>query len=68
MTPDFIKNHPVNLQTIDRGIHRRLHQGGLGLLDYIRNAIPPWAGAGAGFGLGDTAGNTVLGGLCGCSD
>lgn len=62
-TPDWIKNHPLNLNPVSETFHTTLHR-----LDPVSRTVigaPGWAQAGAGTAAAAGAANATLGN-CGC--
>jgi RHS repeat-associated protein len=65
--PNSIKNHPANLHSMNKAMHRSLHSGELGFWRGLNEGIPGWFSSLIGFAGGNFSGNALKPG-CACAD
>jgi RHS repeat-associated protein len=57
--PNWIKNHPANLHTMETASHIALHNGKLGILGSLNYGLPGWLASTIGFAGGNGLGNAL---------
>jgi RHS repeat-associated protein len=66
--PEGIKNHPLNLNPVNRQVHRKIHSNSSNALYRWYHGTPRWAKSAQGSLLGGAGAAAASGGDCDCKD